>query len=183
MRTLILAAAVVMSLTTYLQADDKELSAYAKAARDFSFEGTKMGTSLADFKKKHPDAIDQSTYSDSKVGAVCLGAVADAASACSYSFFDDKLYQVQIHYEAKDVARIGGKAVLINRLMDKFGPNPVTIKEKEKDVFGWVLHDVNRAVTLIDRPNGTVSLGVTDTKLDSEVMAKKAKSGKTGFDE
>lgn len=123
MRSLILAAAFIISGMTALHAaDEKELSAHAKAARDFSFDGTKMGTSIEEFMKQHPNATEFKE-TDRKAGLVCLGTKSDVALGCTYRLFDGKLYEFRIIYEAKDVAKIGGPDVFAKRLSDTFWTN------------------------------------------------------------
>lgn len=122
----------------------QEPSEYEKAARDFNFEGTKLGISLQDFQQQVTNASELKERSRPEWGLKCLFAKPKTAAGVTYSFFEQKLYQIQIIYEMSIINRMGGVEILRNKLLAKFGaPERV---QKDTDETFWIFIDVNRGI-------------------------------------
>jgi len=157
-----------------------------KAARDFAFEKTKLGTSLTDFKKRFPTAELIKENSDPKLKLACYMADANSATFCGYYFLDDKLYEMRIGYVARTVNKLGGWEVLLEKLVEKFGKlkdGDYEVKSDPLKVSGiWRFPKVDRAVSIEASPK-FVGIEVTDLALLKEVQQRKKKAAKTGFDD
>jgi hypothetical protein len=161
-----------------------KLSDEARAAREFTFEKTALGSSLDDFKKRYPNAAERE--SDHNVGHVLLIANAESATVCGYAFFENRLYQMRVIYSAEAIDKLGGINTFMDRLKKKFGPYNPSDFVVENDPFKanivWRFKDADRQVELIVNKE-FVRLDVTDTKLLAGLKTKRAKSAKTGFDD
>ena len=183
MAKLLLTLASVLFSTVLTVADEvPKLDKKEVTARDFSFEKTKLGTTLEEFKKRYPDARE--VESDKKLGTVLLGQQAESAHICGYAFFDGKLYEMRIAYNSKDIEKMGGFTVLTDRLVSKFGK--AHDGKVEEDPFKvkmvWEFPNADRFIVL-NVDDELARLDVTDIKLYGELNEKQKKAAKTGFDD
>jgi hypothetical protein len=74
---------------------DEVPSAKEKAARDFAFERTKLGSSYDDFVKRYPKAFKLEKQCDPRIDLMVYLVEAQSASAASYAFFEGRLYEIK----------------------------------------------------------------------------------------
>lgn len=172
---------VTIFVTFSVHAADNEITKHEKAAQDFSFEKTKLGTSLAEFKKRFPKAELLLEHKDKKFGVVAYAQLSEAGPVCGYYFFEGRLFKIRVPYT--DVDALGGLSGLIERLVEKYGKadGATNDKESSKMTMYWMFSKVNRFIEL-EATDSLAGLLVVDTKAYDKLAEKKKKSSKLGID-
>ena len=164
-----------------------DLTEEAKAARDFTFEKIKLGSSLKDFKKQFPNASYQVDLSDPKLKVAVFLQDSESAAFTRVEFLDEILYEIRVIYNIEKVNKLGGDSVLLDRLIKKFGKfqkdKDYEFKREPFAINGvWRFPEVDRFVKF-QATEKFSRLDVTDMKLFRELQERKAKAAKTGFDD
>lgn len=185
MKTSLVSCFVVLFCVVGVCRADERTAEQTKAAKDFKFEGVTFATTVAEFKKLHPNAKEDKE-SDKKLKVEQYIVPSQAADRMAVYFFEGKLYEMRILYRSKQLDKIGGDAVLIERLRDKFGKadasSPgVTKKTPLEYEFEWEMKDANKSFAIIGKDD-YVRIDAVDTLVNAKILEAKKKTADTGFD-
>lgn len=97
-----------------------DLSKEEIAARDFSFEGVRLGIELEKFLEKHPDA-EKLECSDDNLGCVRYAIKPKSARVAQYLFFKKSLFFISVDYTEDQIRDVGGEKGFVKKIKDKIG--------------------------------------------------------------
>ncbi len=119
----------------------EELTNAEIAARDFSYQGVRIGTTLKDFKRRFPKAklIESNKPSMTSEYLTVSGGLAKSIRA---TFFRERIYNISIIIPSSKLSEIGGRSVLDEKFMDTFGKPD----SDEEDTRIWLFPRVQRSV-------------------------------------
>ncbi len=166
-------------------------TAQEKAARDFAFDGVRMGMPLAEFKKAHPTLPTLKDGCDEAGGVVCYGLDSEKASACLFYFCDGALIKTRVMYFADLLDKMGGSAPIAKQLLKKFGTpegwGADDEAKRKKDAVIWRFPTVHRSVSVTEMPvkgEGTMLVvEVVDTAAEERITERKQAKAKTGLED
>ncbi|HEX5445979.1 MAG TPA: hypothetical protein VFW87_19275 [Pirellulales bacterium] len=94
-----------------------------QALATFDFEGMALPTSTAQLTREFPAARRDAERIDEEIGLECyeVDNLANADRARFY-FCDGKLYQFEVEYSLPRVEKLGGMAIVLQKLVDRWGP-------------------------------------------------------------
>lgn len=88
----------------------------------FDFEGVTLATTPDELKKLLPTLESDEQKSEQKIHVDCyLAADLKTADAARFYFVDDKLYQIEIDYQAERIESLGGMNLMLRKLVMMFG--------------------------------------------------------------
>jgi hypothetical protein len=186
----------VVVLCLSVQADDKQTNK-EKAANNFAFEKTTLGTTFESFMKRFPKALTSGSRSKEQIQLIVVERYdCDSASKAEYWFLDGKLFSIAATYGDDRLERLDEGNVLLEKMIDKLGV-PTKGWTPDQDIHyvraAWEFPKQNRLFSLRRVPNiglgitgdAGVHLDLTDTKLADEYqkrLAKYQRSGTTGIE-
>lgn len=160
--------AIVLAVTPFQgPAKDRFLLTPEEEAKDFTFEGIKMGSSLKDFKKTYPSAaID---YRKSGKGIIDYVRHSKNADRIEYLFFDEQLILICITYEQQHVAKAGGVGAMLSTLETKYGKSTkarsISGLDFKLGCYTWNFSQVDRWIEM-----GVGATGVTVAAVDTNKL-------------
>jgi hypothetical protein len=137
------------------KADNGRTPDQVAAARDYHLEKLTFNTTLPEFKDLYPRLGDPTR---SKLGESTYEISAASVGTVSIAFLDDNVITISLRYGEQQLADLGGRKVLMQRLAAKFG-EPDTV---ENDTAKWMFPSADRfilASTDKDAGGVTVTFG------------------------
>jgi len=163
--------------------DIKKLTEHELAAKDFSFDGIDFNTTLEQFKKKFP--LAQKQEEDKKVGSVSYYIASKKSTGMGCYFFEGKLVEMRVLYEADKIAKFGGIEVFFDRVKKKFGVASDVSSSGEgtpklEYVFTWEFKNADRKIGVLIKLKHT-RIDVINTVVKKKFLEKKKKTADIGF--
>ncbi len=127
----------------------------------FTFEGVPLNSSVAQLKKRFPEARAASDELDRQLGRqryVVEGL--KTANTARFFFVDDKLYQIEVTYKEPRLLELGGIEMVRRRLIDMLG----AADHAGESRWTWQQPNCNRRADLFGMPDGALLL-VTELNL------------------
>lgn len=170
MRSFVAAIAFVIPIALQAQEPSKLDS--------FTFEGVSLSTSLNDFRQRHPAAQHIPDNSEAANGLQAYMLVqTKSANGAMFTFFENKLYQVQVIYNAETINKMGA-VKMYEKVTSAFGsPNDT---QSNDNVMKFTWNKNNRlAECVITNKNALVS--VKDIDSENRLNDRRAKGATLGF--
>jgi hypothetical protein len=183
---LVFARAIALSvlLVSSIQGATKE---QVEAIKNYAFQGTVLGTSLDDFKKKFPQAEVDEDESDAKNGKeVFWIEEVKGVDTVRFFFLDKKLYQVSFDYLPDTLNKIGTWTTLVERLTAKYGKPTEVLSDDDARAqelvafYSWNFVAANRFIELTVESNGAL-VEFTEMKTFAELINRLKKNAEVGF--
>ena len=191
MKTSAIGIAVLAILFSCPPVNGEDLTDAEIAARDFTYQGVGIGTTLQEFKIRFPDArlVESDKSFMTSEYSVRFEDSDDVPKFIIATFFRGKMYTISISFNCNMLPKIGGVSVVHKKMEDTFGL--FEISPGEPPFCKWVFPRVHRIVwygigfsadVLAD---GTklclVSIYCGDTDIIKQVTAIKAQKLNLGF--
>lgn len=162
-----------------------QISKFESNAKNFEFERTKLGLTLAEFKNKYPSAI-KIVDDDEAIGVLAYKVYELISASYGYFyFFENKFYLGNIIYSESKLDSFGGVETLLNRLLEKLGRENAkynTIEDENKvAVFRWDFKNISRYFELLSYKDGSVKFLFDDELVTKKIKEKKAQAANVGF--
>ncbi len=187
MKTSAIGIAVLAILFSCPPVNAEDLTDAEITARDFTYQGVGIGTTLQEFKIRFPNAtLNESDKSFMTSRYSLIFEDSDGlAKFILASFFREKMYKITIAFNCNYLSKIGGISVVHEKMVGRFG----LYKISSEDPFcEWVFPSVQRTIRYgIETPvvNDTklcfVAIYCWDTDIMKQVMAIKIRKLNLGF--
>ena len=140
-----------------------------KNAKNFSFEGLKLGTSYPAFKVKFQSAEEKPELTDKEgVKVYFVFSLSHDASAGGFYFYKNKLYKMSIIYSKMDIHDMGGAETIINKFVKDLG-RPTYFKDYDNGeytgIIVWAFKTVGRSFILEEFREGVIKCLVFDSNI------------------
>ena len=140
-----------------------ELTSAEVAARDFSYQGVRIGTTLSDFTKLFPQATLLS--SSTSLETAEYDARGNDNRSLRIKFFHGSIYSLKVTLSSDMLSDIGGTRVFETKLSETFGtPTSSSV---------WQFPNVGRALGYVKNDSGSIELCILDTVAHYELTAKR----------
>ena len=175
---------LTLFLMLVLVAADKPLTKEETAARDFTFEGVRIGMTEADIVKTL-DRLPLSKQPDA-TGTIKQHLIAsESATAIAVFLYRGKIAQVCVAWSDEKTGEAGGIDNLVKRLSGKFGPRHKFVETKTTAALKWNFPAVSREFEL-EQDDGDGKrvnrLTVLDSVAWSAAQAERKSKIKTGLE-
>ncbi len=178
MKTSAIGIAVLAILFSCPPVNGEDLTDAEIAARDFTYQGVGIGTTLQEFKIRFPDARLIESDKSSMTSNYACHFVSKSVDFIFVDFFREKIYNIAILIPSKKLSEIGGRPVLEKKIVGTFG-RPDTAKG---GVYIWRFPRVHMAVGYDNRDSSDyLGIRVFDTDIEEKVTAIKARNLNLGF--
>lgn len=109
-----------------------------RQANELGFAGIDFDTSPNDFVQRFPGETPNWTNKEQQHSRVRVYCLADHKPSrfASFSFVDEKLYEITFSYDWLTIGELGGRQAIIDRLAHRIGP-PNRSKDLANHLAGW----------------------------------------------
>ena len=159
----------------------EELTKAEIAARDFSYQGVSIGTTLKDFKRRFPKAELMESDKPSMTSKYFTVSGGGRTTAIIALFFPERIYCISITFLPNEVSGFGGQVVLAKRFTDTFGQPDINKDINKVGISKWWFPRIQRDLGYGCEESGSCVIIVIDTNIEEQVTAIKAKQLHLGF--
>jgi hypothetical protein len=164
-----------MILPAVASADDSDLRAGEKRARDFEFEGLVLDMSLESFRAKYPKAYFLAAESNKKLGLKCYSVAVPRTQGVYVFFLDDKLMEIRIVAGPEVSTKFGEREYTItsSKMEYVLGPAHDAKVDDRELIMKWDFAKVNRRYYYCAVKGKETRLYVTQSETADELQKRR----------
>ena len=168
-----------IAVVLLLVAADAPLTEPEQKARDFAFEGVRIGQTETDLKKGRTFTVMPAAAVDTTGTLTALKIESETAMIFAH-LHRGRVVRLRVAWDEAATARAGGEGNILRQLTAKFGKQHVANQEKKVAAVGWSFPRVGRDIELhSDESDDMTYVRLTITDRPAWTAAKKEQTSKT----